>query len=418
MGFLNSALGLDLPWKNNATSIQEINEVCSPLEIVGYRKLAIEIAMDLIGNSVSRVEWRKFQKGKQKHDNVEYLLNHKPNRFDSKQTFSKKLTRRLLLDRKALVIPITGELYLADSFHVDFKDFNRVEFTSVMINGHNAPRTTYDQNTAIYINYENAFLTTFLNAYQKDYDGLVKSATDGYQSNKLRKYYLDSDAFRAQDTKRQAEFNALVEQNFKSFIQSTRRASVYAKPKGYDIKKLEDAQQETANDVRNLINDVFQTTGNAFHIPPTLMLTGDATQVQTDNYLMFAVYPIIDAFMQAFNNFNYKESDINEETLIKYDVSKTKVIDLTTTADFVSKVFPTGALTLNDVIVKYLNLDTPPKDIGNVRVITKNYDKVENFVNGEVTPTETVEKEEYVNEDETQQTQPQTQPKEDTNNDN
>lgn len=401
MGFLNTALGLDLPWKNNATSIQEINEVCTPLEIVGYRKLAIEIAIDLVGNSVSRVEWRKFQKGKQKHDNVEYLLNHKPNKFDSKQSFSKKLTRRLLLDRKALVIPHNGELYIADSFHVDYKDFNVIEFTSVMINGHDAPRPKYNQDTAIYVDYENKFLTTFLNAYQNDYDGLVESATNGYQSNKLRKYYLDSDAFRAQDTKKQAEFNALVEQNFKSFINSTRRTAIYAKPKGYTINKLEDAQQETANDVRNLINDVFQMTGNAFHIPPTLMLTGEATQVQTDNYLMFAVYPIIDAFMQAFNNFNYKESDINKETLVKYDVSKTKVIDLATTADFVSKVFPTGALTLNDVIVKYLNLDTPPEDVGEVRVITKNYDKVENFVKGKVTPAETVDKEEYINEDNT-----------------
>lgn len=414
MGFLNSALGLDLPWKNNATSIQEINEVCSPLEIVGYRKLAIEIAIDLVGNSVSRVEWRKFQKGKQKHDNVEYLLNHKPNKFDSKQSFSKKLTRRLLLDRKALVIPHKGELYIADSFQVTYTDFNVVEFTGVMINGHDAPKATYNQDTAIYVDYENKFLTMFLNAYQKDYDGLVESASNGYQSNKLRKYYLDSDAFRAQDTKKQAEFNALVEQNFKAFVNSTRRTAIYAKPKGYSITKLEDAQQETANDVRNLINDVFQMTGNAFHIPPTLMLTGEATQVQTDNYLMFAVYPIIDAFMQAFNNFNYKETDINEETLVKYDVSKTKVIDLATTADFVSKVFPTGALTLNDVIVKYLNLDTPPQDVGEVRVITKNYDKVENFVKGQVTPVETVDKEEYINEDDTTNTDN----KEDTTNDN
>lgn len=405
MGFLNSALGLDLPWnKDNTTSIQEINEVCSPYEIVGYRKLAIEMTVDLIGNSVARVEWRKFNKGKQKHDNVEYMLNHKPNKFDTKQSFSKKLTRRLLLKRKALVIPINGELYIADSFSVNYTNFNRVEFTDVMINGFKAPKLKYNEETAIYVNYENPRLTDFLNAYQRDYDGLVKSATDAYQTNKLRKYYLDSDAYRAQDTKTQRDFNNLVEQNFKSFINSTRRASVYAKPKGYTINKLEDAQQETATDVRGLIEDVFKTTGNAFHVPPTLLVTGDATQIQTDNYLMFAVYPIVDAFVQAFNNFNYNQTAINNETLVKYDVSKMKVIDLKNTADFISKVFPTGALTLNDVIVKYLNLDTPPEDVGNVRVITKNYDKVENFVKGQVTPVETVDKEEYVNEDDTTNT--------------
>lgn len=390
MGFINDVLGIDLPWSSKGeSSIQDMNEICQPYELVGYRKLAIEMAIDLIGNSVSRVEWREFKSGKQQDGKISYLLNTKPNQYSTKQAFFKRVTRKLLLKRECLIIQDGNNLHVADSFQREFKSFNTLQFTNVQINGYPAPKTVYTPETALYINYENKKLEPFLTAYQSDYGKLIQSATDGYQSNKLRKYYLDSDAYRAQNTEVQKNFNDLVETNFKSFINSTKRASVYAKPKGYTINKLEDAQMETATDIRNLIEDVFKTTGNSFHIPPNLLITGDATQIQTDNYLMFAVYPIVDAFSQAFNNYMYSEPEVRKNTMVHSDVSKTKVIDLETTADFISKVFPTGALTLNDVIVRYLNLDTPPKDVGEIRVITKNYDKVESFVKGTQTTDNT-----------------------------
>lgn len=397
MGFINDMLGIDLPWTNNDSSIQALNEECTPIEVVGYRKLAIEIAIDLIGNSVSRVNWREFKQGKQKDDAISYILNSRPNQYSTKQAFFKAITRKLLLDREVLLIQDGNRFHIADSFTADFVAFNKIKFTNVQVNGFPAPKREYTPETAVYINYENERLAQFLIAYQSDYDQLVQSATNGYQSNKLRKYYLTSDAYRAQNTKVQADFNSLVEQNFKAFINSTRRASVYAKPKGYEIEKLEDAQQETANDVRNLIKDVIETTGNAFHVPPALMLDGNVTQVQTDNYLMFAVYPIVDAFVQGFNNYMYSEAEIRKDTLVKADMTQAKIVDLKTTADFISKVFPTGALTLEDVIVKYLNLDKPPKDVGKVRVITKNYDKVESFIEGKTESNPTVETVEYEN---------------------
>lgn len=388
MGFLNEWLGIDLPWSRNESgnlesSIGNLNAVCSPYELVGYRKLAIEMAIDLVGNSVARVDWREFKGGKQDDALISYMLNTKPNNYSTKQSFFKRYVRKALLDREVLIIHEGQQLHIADSYDKEFTSYDNIKFTNVEVNGYQMKKS-YNAKDVIYINYENEKLTTFLNAYQSDYHNLVNSATEGFQSNKLRKYVLDSDAYRAQDTEIQRAFNDLVEQNFKTFINSTQRASIYAKPKGYNIDKLEDAQQETASDVRSLIEDVFKTTGNAFHIAPNLLITGDATQVQTDNYLMFAVYPLVDAFLQAFNNYMYSQSEIRNDTQVKSDVSKTKVVDLATTADFIQKVFPTGALTLEDVIVKYLNLDTPPEEIKDLRVITKNYDKVDTFVNGEV----------------------------------
>lgn len=401
MGFINKWLGIDLPWTDNASSIQALNEECDPIAVVGYRKLAIEMALDLIGNSVSRVDWREFKKNKQDDGTISYVLNVKPNQYDTKQAFFKRVTRKLLLDREVLLIPDGNYFHVADSFSKEFVSYNKISFTNVQINGYQSPKQKYTPDTAVYISYENEQLTSFLTAYQIDYDKLVQSAANGYQTNKLRKYYLSSDAYRAQNNEVQLQFNELLEQNFKTFINSTRRASVYAKPKGYTIEKLEDAQQETAGDIRSLIKDVIENTGNAFHIPPNILLTGEATQIQTDNYLMFAVYPIIDAFRQGFNNYMYTESEIRGGTFVKSDATKVKMIDLATTADFISKVFPTGALTLENVIVDYLNLDKPDKEIGDVRVITKNYDMVENFINGTTTetvsPTPTVEDIEYTN---------------------
>lgn len=392
-----------IPWQpDGSATIEDFNSICSPLEVLGYRKLAIEIAVDLIANSFATTKWIEYKIGKQVKGKAFALLNIAPNRINTSQDFMKQVARKLLLDHEALIVPIGNEMYLADrGFGREFTSFNRVKYDNVQINGYKTPKQQYFNDSVIYLTLNNKDLIAFIKAYQADYNNVLKSATGSYQSNKLKKYYLDSDAYRAQTSKVQEDFNDLVEDRLKTFLNSTKNVSVFAKPKGYEIKQLQDSQLETASDVRGLISDVFTMTANAFHIPPEMIFGGSINQLIIDNYLMNAVYPLVETFNNGFNVWNYSVDEITKDTYIKADTTAMRLLDLNTVGNFIQKVFPTGALTLGDVITKYLHLDKPEKEIADLRVITKNYGTVEQFLNGELNGTTTTENVDYTNENET-----------------
>lgn len=398
-----SGIGFDgIPWREDGTAtIDDFNAICKPIDIIGYRKLAIEIAVDMLANSFASVKWNAYKNGKLVKDKSHEQLNIAPNPTETSQDFMKRIARLMLLKHEALVIPNgTDELYLADcGFTRKFTSFNRVEYTNVKIKGFKAPRMKYVNNDAMYVTLHNKQLIQFLNQYQKDVDALVRSAKSSYQSNKLKKYYIESDAFGSQATKDQQARNDLITANMKTFLTSSEGITVYGKPKGYTIEQLQDQQLETAGDVRNLIQDVFTMTANAFHIPPEMMFGGSVNQMIIDNYIVNGVTPMIDAFNTGFNVYNYLPAEINKVTMVKADISRMRLTDLNTVGNFIQKVMPTGALTMGDVITKYLNLDEPPEELKDVRLITKNYGTVEQFLNGDfVNSNPSVTKVDYVGE--------------------
>lgn len=388
-----------IPWgDDNQATIDDFNAICKPVDIIGYRKLAIEIAVDMISNSFAAVKWNSYKSGKIVKDKSHEQLNIAPNPTETSQDFMKRLARKMLLKHEALVVPNgTDELYLADGgFTRRFTSFNRVEYTNVKIQTFNAPRPRYVNNDAMYITLHNKQLIQFLNQYQKDVDALVRSAKSSYQSNKLKKYYIESDAFGSQATNDQQARNDLITANMKAFLTSSEGITVYGKPKGYAINQLQDHQLETAGDVRNLIQDVFTMTANAFHIPPEMMFGGSVNQIIIDNYIVNGVSPLIEAFNTSFNVYNYSTTELNKTTMVKADISKMRLTDLNTVGNFIQKVLPTGALTMGDVITKYLNLDEPPEDLKDVRLITKNYGTIDQFLNGDfVNSNPTVEQVDY-----------------------
>ena len=393
-----------IPWQDdNTATIDDFNAICKPVDIIGYRKLAIEIAVDMVSNSFASVIWNSYEAGKQVKNKSHEQLNIAPNPTENSQDFMKRIARRMLLNNEALIVPNgTSELYLADSgFTRQFTGFNVVNYTNVKINSFDAPRSLYVNNDVLYLTLHNKQLINFLKKYQADVDAMVKSAKSSYQSNKLKKYYIESDAFGSQTTKDQKARNDLITANMKEFLTSPQGTTVYGKPKGYEIHQLQDNQLETASDMRNLIQDVFSMTANAFHIPPEMMFGGTVNQMIIDNYIVNAVNPLIETFNTGFNVYNYSTTELNNSTQVKADTSRIRLTDLSTVGDFIQKVFPTGALTLGDVITKYLNLDEPEDEIKDLRVITKNYGTVQQFLDGDfVNNKPTVEDIDYTNEGE------------------
>lgn len=372
--------------------VTDLEAMCQDLEqSLTYRKLALEIAIDLVGNSVASVDWKQFEKEQLVTKQISYMLNVAPNELESSSEFFKHYVKRLLYDGEVLIVPdrTTGHLYVAESFTSETVSRSKREFYDISyFDVSKMDPERYNQDEVIHIEYNKDNITRFMNSFLNEYELLVKSAVSSYRSNKTRRFTLSSNMFQSQTSETQQEMNDMFTRQLSKFASSDTTASVYAKGTNWDIQDMSDKQIESAKDSRDLINDVFAVVAQTYHIPVQMILTGitgtgaGITDKVVENYLLNIVYPVVALFQEGFNQYNYSIAQYKGGNRIVADKSKVRLANMQTLGTFIASVFPTGALSLNDIVTEYLQLPPLPEEIGDTRVITKNYATIEDFKNG------------------------------------
>lgn len=374
-------------------TIQDLNNMfCNPMTQLAYQKFAIEMCVDLIATYVARTDWRYYKNKKHSSHQLESLLNVRPNPVQTSTEFFKQWVYELLMNQQALIVQINNNLYVATDFVANLTNFDKLTFSGVWIFDKQAPKKTYTQKEAFIVTPQSGDLFSLMRSFQKQYGDLLQSSVDGYQSNRTKRFIMTNPMYRTQNTEVQETFNAMLEANLKSFATATGKSAVYAKPQEVTLEDFSDKQIASASDTRLLMKDIFDRTANAFHIPPQYMFGDTLTEMQLQTLLRDAVLPIVELFQQAFNDYQFTESQYRNGTLIKADTMKLQLVDLNKVGTFIKNVLPTGTITLGDISERYLQGDALPDDLKDVRLITKNYATVEQFMNGDVveqnTPTE------------------------------
>lgn len=370
-----------------STSRSDLEMMCYELEqSLSYRKLALEIATDLVGNTVASVNWKEFKNSELKNGKLAYTLNVSTNELETSSEFFKHYVKRMFYDGECLIVPdtATGNLYIAESFDMITKSRSLRYFTNITYAGVEAvDEEIYTTSEVIHIEYNKDNIRRFMNGYLNDYEQLVKSATSSYQSNKTRRFILSSNMFNAQTTDTQKQMNELFTKQLSEFAGANTTASVYAKGNNWEVTDMSDKQIESAKDSRDLINDIFAVVAQTYHIPVQMILTGMTNATVTDkiieNYLLNIVYPLVNLFKEGLNTYNYLPLQYQKGSKVEADLSKVRLANMQTLGTFIASVFPTGALSLNDIVTEYLQLPPLPSDIGDIRVITKNYAKIDDF---------------------------------------
>lgn len=395
--FINSPTSVDVSEDpvarmiNNGDTIQDLNEFCSPITQLAYQKFAIELCIDLIATYVARTDWRYYSKKKHTSHQLESLLNVRPNPVQTSNEFFKHWVSEMLWNQQALVVSHKNSLYIASEYQVNMPSFDSLNFTEVRIFDKEAPKTKYSQSEAFLLTMQNRDLFSLMRAFQRQYGELLQSSVDGYQSNRTKRYVMSNPTYRAGTTEVQDKFNEMLERNLRSFVTATGKSAVYAKPKDLELEDFSDKQIGTAGDTRSLMKDIFERTANAFHIPPAYLFGETLTEAQLQAMLRDAILPLVELFQQGFNDFQFNETQYRGGTRIKADTMKLQLVDLNKVGTFIKNVLPTGTLTLGDISERYLQGDALPDDIADLRLITKNYATVEDFVSGNVQADSTQE---------------------------
>src|SRR5690554_5277579 len=110
-----------LSFFDKKTGTLNISESASLTGEVFYKELAIQSAVNLIANTITRAEFLTYEKGDKIRKDFYYLLNVEPNQNKSASKFWRDVINKLVYENECLVIQQRKSkmLYVVESFDVD-----------------------------------------------------------------------------------------------------------------------------------------------------------------------------------------------------------------------------------------------------------------------------------------------------------
>ena len=364
--------------KNNKVPI-----TCASMDILGeiyIRELAFNLVVNKIANAISKCQMNIYMDRKRVRDERWYSWNVSPNPNQSAPVFWAKLIYQLYDNNEALIIPINGNLYVADSFIVNKQyAFYDYRFESIQIDDFSLSRA-FRQNEVFYFQLNNKKMVTYLNGTMTLYTGLIKAAYSSYMASNGNKGFLKISQFAEQEDDFQEYFNQLVNEDFKKFFESSN--AVMPLYEGYSYESLGNTgTQSNTRDIKALIEDVIQTTANAFNMPTSIAIGNvQDTSKAIDEFLTFCIDPLIRILEAEITRKSFTQSQVINGSYVKFDTTAIKHIDLLDVATAIDKLISSGCFTIND-IRKTIGADEIDEPWANQFFMTKNYSTIEDLMN-------------------------------------
>ena len=364
--------------KNNKVPI-----TCASMDILGeiyIRELAFNLVVNKIANAISKCQMNIYTDNKRDRNEEWYRWNVSPNPNQSAPVFWTKLIYQLYDNNEALIIPINGNLYVADSFIVNKQyAFFDYRFESIQIDDFSLSRA-FRQNEVFYFQLNNKKMVTYLNGTMTLYTGLIKAAYSSYMASNGNKGFLKISQFAEQEDDFQEYFNQLVNEDFKKFFESSN--AVMPLYEGYEYESLGNTGTQTnTRDIKALIDDVIQTTANAFNMPTSIAIGNvQDTSKAIDEFLTFCIDPLIRILEAEITRKSFTQSQVINGSYVKFDTTAIKHIDLLDVATAIDKLISSGCFTIND-IRKTIGADEIDEPWANQFFMTKNYSTIEDLMN-------------------------------------
>lgn len=348
-----------------------------------YRRLAIETCIDLIANAMLKVEYKTYEQNKRVKNDIYYRLNVSPNGKQNSSEFYKDLIHHLYYDNEVLIVSpgsSDSELFIADDFSTNEMALKPNTFDHVTIDDFQFNRS-FKESDVIYLKLSDVNIRSIIDSFYASYGKLLSSAINIYKRNNARRFVLQGDLFHRQDRSGQDEINKMMTAQFKPFFEADNAGSVFQLQEGFDLKDVSGTSKSDSRDIKNLLDDVIDTTASAFHVPKGLM-KGDMAGLsdQIDSFLIFTIHPLVSLITDELNSKLYSMSEYNSGDYIRADTTNIKVTDITSMANALDKLLSIGAISVNDASEK-VGTDPIDEEWANKRYITKNYSEAEQLIN-------------------------------------
>ena len=354
-------------------------------ENIYYKELAIQSAINLIANVVSRSEFQTYEEGsKTKKDNY-YLFNVEPNPNKSASKFWRSVISKLIYNNECLIVQQSGNLYVTDSFNVNRFAFKEYVYDNIVIDDLKL-RSSRVESEVFHLELHDQKIRNMLENLNKDYSKLIAVSQQNYKRNNSRRGKLKIGSKYSQKLKDQEDLEKVFKDKFKRFFEAENGA-ILPLTEGLDYEDL-DSNIGTKggadnNAIRSFVDDIFDFVAIALQIPPVILKgqvadSGDAF----NNFITYCINPLAELIEDEINRKLYGKKAYLKNTYLKVDTTNIKAVDITNVANALDVLTRIGAYSIDDSLKK-LGMEPLGGDIGNARFLTKNYQEIEKRLEAE-----------------------------------
>lgn len=349
------------------------------LERMAFKELALHIAVSYIANTLSKCEFKVYDKGKEDNKGLlYYLLNVSPNPNQNSSQFINQLVENYFYDGEALVILHKDHLYCADGFTVDESNpLGEYTYSGITINGHQLKKK-YKASEVFHFKLDNQDVKKLVDALYSQYGDILALALQTFKSTNGRKYKLLLENYKAGDPAFAQIFENVIKKQLKTFIENDN--AVYPQFKGTDLQEFAATNRTDTTDIIAMRKEVFDTTAQAFKIPLTMMY-GNITNMGeiVKVYLSFCIDPLADMIGEELTRKKFSFAEWQSGSRVEVDTSCINYVDILEVADKADKAIASGLVSIDDLRprVRLPKLDT---EFSRAHFMTKNYELAENML--------------------------------------
>ena len=346
-----------------------------------FKELALQIAISYIANTISKCEFKVYEKGEEVKNELYYMLNVNPNPNQNSSQFLNAMVTQYFRNRDgALVYPdmTRNRLYVADGFSIDEKPLAENIFDTISIGQETLPRK-YKASELFHFRLEDARIKSLIDGAFGDYNKIMQSAIDAFLRRNGKKYKLAMEQYRAGDPEFVRIYETMLKKQLEAFVKNAN--AVYPQFKGMSLDEFSNTTQSglgNASDVIDIRKEMFETVAQAFKIPLAMMY-GNITSINDmiNMFLTFAIDPLADMISEEITRKMYPSfAAWKGGNYVKVDTSCISHVDILDVADKVDKAISSGVVCI-DEMRKRLDMPELGDELGKKHFVTKNYSATE-----------------------------------------
>lgn len=350
------------------------------LEQIAFKELALYIGISYIANTLSKCEFKTYEKGVEVQNELYYMLNISPNPNENSSQFINKMIENYFYKGHSLVVPQGANIYCADDFVID--DSNPLKeyiFSNIAFNTHTMQKK-FKSSKIFYFKLDNRNVKDLVDSLYMQYGLIISQALESYKKTNGEKYKLILEQYQAGDKKFKEIYDKILKDQLKAYTTSAN--GVYVQYKGMDLQKQDSEGVKDTGDVISMRKEIFEVTAQALKIPLPMMY-GNITNMNeiTKVYLSICIDPIADMISEEITRKQYTYEEWKAGNYVKVDTSCINHVDILEVADKIYNAIGSGVANIDDMR-KRLGWNQLDTDFGKQFFVSKNFDKIEDVMNG------------------------------------
>lgn len=375
--------------KNGRTSYQEVavREFLDAAQEYEIRNLCWMTCVDMIANAVGRCEIKTYKGGKEVREEEYYMWNVEPNTNQNSSAFLHKLICKWMEDGEALIIDTksrrgTEMLLVVDEFaspKIYPKKEN--EYTGVRV-GEFIYDKTFKEKEVLHVVLPHLNLKDVINAMYKSYYRMYDAAVRAYTYGAGNHLKVHVEQIASGEDGWEEKFQKIIQAQVKPFLESN--GAILPEFEGYKYEDWSDktSRKDGTRDIKALVEDIFQFTAGALHIP-VVLVNGKVEAVKDANkrWLTECIDPLCDQLEEEANRKRYGYDLWKAGNYLMIDTSCINHFDMFDAATNIEKLVGSGAFTINDIL-KAANRAPIDEPWANQHFMTLNFTPMDKAVSG------------------------------------